>query len=35
VPSANGIVEQTDMAELAGTSDLAEVDYADPPSSEW
>jgi hypothetical protein len=23
------------QAELAGTSDLAEVDYADPPSPEW
>jgi hypothetical protein len=23
------------QAELSGTSDLAEVDYADPPSPEW
>jgi hypothetical protein len=23
------------QSELAGTSDLAEVDYADPPSNEW
>jgi hypothetical protein len=23
------------QAELAGTSDLAAVDYADPPSPEW
>jgi len=23
------------QAELSGTSDLAEVDYADPPSAEW
>ena len=25
----------TPQAELAGTADLAEVDYADPPSPEW
>jgi hypothetical protein len=23
------------QAELSGTADLAEVDYADPPSPEW
>jgi hypothetical protein len=23
------------QAELVGTSDLAEVDYADPPSPDW
>jgi hypothetical protein len=23
------------QGELSGTSDLAEVDYADPPSPEW